>query len=33
MGLIRGIFIAFLVVSRGWQGLASEIVAHFALYG
>jgi len=29
----RHIFIEFLVVHRGQQGLASEIVAHFALYG
>lgn len=33
MGLIRSIFIVFSVMSRGHQGLASEIVAHFAFYG
>lgn len=33
MGLIRGVFIVFSVVSRGQQGLASEIVAHFAFCG
>lgn len=33
MGLIGAIFIVFSVVNRGQQGLASEIVAHFAFYG
>lgn len=33
MGLIRGVFIVFSVMSRGQQGLASEIVAHFAFDG